>query len=782
MLEGLLELRDLNLYGNKVSAIVVPHNPKLLTKLETLNLGYNDLAYIPEELDRLKALRTLKVMNNFLEKIPMRVCDMELKTIDVSSNPVIQPPIETCERGICSMKRYYQCLRMEEQSKQKAMEALQSKAACQSKKPIKGKKVGGVGLNFNLSKPKRLIQVSLGRKTSDDSNASPLNESFSSATTPQNEQMSSQPQKLSPIHQRPSTHPSMPPLPTRSVSMPPEQLVSADPGAPPSSILPLNTKDIRPKSQSMSAVPDTPLIDATSVIEPAKAPQRLDSLGKSVENSRLPSWSESHMHAVDTDDGTKQKAYLHDRVDSNISSASAELTMEERMLRDEIDQVTVNDTLKVIFVGMAMAGKTSMIKRLIEGENAVIPKRDERTVGVDIYEWDPKIDKRFEHIDNRIQLQDKELEELCGDVNVKFSVWDFAGQHVYHATHELFFSQRALYVLVWDMGATNPATKQRKNLEDDDNSGGAFRLGYDSDGSNSDDYDDFISEEEARRADRALERDIDEKVQFWVDCIQSSAPGAAILPVASFNDLFEDNDHQEAKRRCDMLKQRLLVHEKRRLLGIEDRLKQYETQNRANDEAALRLRKLLGSYTRPKIIFGNDGEDSIVRVSGTKYTGFANLTQRIIDIATGRDKANFRYPIFRGHVGARIPRMRLEVREAVRRMRDRFKVVEWGYFINELRGMGLSSVEDISDALHFLTNIGELSYFGGVLPDKGQRTRLLDDSNVRILGPRNEHLGKGPELLIGCVVAHLLPSYSYSLLQIQQKRDRRLRRMKKFPQ
>ena len=50
------------------------------------------------------------------------------------------------------------------------------------------------------------------------------------------------------------------------------------------------------------------------------------------------------------------------------------------------------------------------------------------------------------------------------------------------------------------------------------------------------------AEEEARRADRALERDIDDKVQFWVDCSQSSAPGAAILPVASFNDHFTEND------------------------------------------------------------------------------------------------------------------------------------------------------------------------------------------------------------------------------------------------
>jgi len=311
------------------------------------------------------------------------------------------------------------------------------------------------------------------------------------------------------------------------------------------------------------------------------------------------------------------------------------------------DLVTINETLKVIFVGMAMAGKTSMIKRLIEGEDAVIPKRDERTIGVDIYEWDPTVDKRYKDIDNKIQLQDSELKELCPNANVKFSVWDFAGQQVYHATHELFFSPRALYVLVWDMGAKNPATKQKvRNIEESvTDQLGAFKLGYDSDASESDN-DNFLCEEEARRADRALERDIDEKVQFWVDCIQSSVPGAAILPVATFDDLFRKDDHCEAKRRCDILKKRLLKHEARRIQGIKDRLKEYVEQNRANDAPALRLRKLLGSYTRPKIIFGNDGDDSVVRVSGTEYTGFEKLTEKITNIATGRDTAKIPLPDF----------------------------------------------------------------------------------------------------------------------------------------
>lgn len=701
MLEGLPELQELNMYGNKVSVIVVPHSPTLLARLEILNLGYNDLAYLPEELDRLKALKTLKVMNNFLEKIPMRICNMELKVIDVSSNPVIQPPIETCERGIGSMKRYYHCLSMEEQSKPNALEALQSKAVRHSKKQAKSKKGSGVGLNLNFSKPKRRIHVSLGRRQSDDTSSSHSSTQKSHSIAP----------AITPNHTRRKAIPDI-------MSLSP--LVCDDPL----------------KLRSISATSETHAPITMNDSTPSKAPKRSQSLQDAAiieQTSRDKSTKSSIITTpnnilMETKSVTKGNNLTYPSKLDN----TAKMESTDNDSAYGTDQVTINNTLKVIFVGMAMAGKTSMIKRLIEGEDAVIPKKDDRTIGVDIYEWDPTIDKRYDHIDNRILLQDKELEKLCGNSNVKFSVWDFAGQHVYHATHELFFSPRALYVLVWDMGATNSATKQRVRNTNDSLTDirGAFKLGYDSDDESDSDDDDFFCEEEARRADRALERDIDEKVQFWVDCIQSTVPGAAILPVASFDDLFEENDHYEAKRRCDILKERLLKHEERRIQGIEDRLKKYVEQNRANDDPALRLRKLLGSYTRPKIIFGNDGEDSVVRVSGTKYTGFAHLTEKINNIATGRDTANYRYPIFRGHVGARIPRMRLRVLDAARRMRDRFKVVEWGYFFQELQKDGIECADNVSDALHFLTNVGELSYFGDVLPDRTEHNLTVQKEKL----------------------------------------------------
>ena len=625
MLAGLRELKDLDMFGNKISVIVVPHNHSLLSKLEILNLGYNDISYLPDELDQLRSLRVLKVRNNFLSKVPMRVCDMDLKSIEVSSNPISVPPLETCERGIGSMKRYYQQVRLEDQSKNRTVEESHRRGDRGKGKKDSKKKYSGFMKNLTLSK----------------SPAAGIKKQSSS----------------------PSVLPS-----------------------------------------SASAIPLTQT--KANLTVGAKQPETPDDIPREAIVKATPAteWSDEH----------------------GVIATDADVT---DIMVDKPQEITVNDTLKVIFVGMAMVGKTSMIKRLIEGRNAVIPTLDERTVGVDIYAWDPKQDKRFEHIDSRIQFEDKELAQTCGDVDVKFSVWDFAGQHVYHATHELFFSSNALYVLVWDMGATNKDTLKRKPSHLDEQ--GDFKLSYDSESDNEGDErdgedrssDGFCAEEDARRADRALERDIDEKIQFWVDCIQSSAPGAAILPVASHADYFESNGGQtEAKRRCNMLKDRLNRHEQQRIQGIQRRLQEYKDQNRAGDPAAHRLRNLLCPAARPKLVFGEGAEDCVVRVSGTQYSGFDLLTEKIVNIATGRYRGRWMYPIFHGHVGTRIPRMRLQVRDAVRGMRDRFKVVEWGYFINKIReSFNLSSVEDISDALHFLTSIGELSYFGSVMAMNNSR-------------------------------------------------------------
>jgi len=118
ILIGIPELRELNLYGNKLAALIIPDNVELLPKLHSIDLGYNELVYLPDNLDQLKSLRVIKVMNNILSRVPRRVCNMRcLKTIDVSSNPVRQPPIEICEQGMARMRRYWRCIAKESISK-----------------------------------------------------------------------------------------------------------------------------------------------------------------------------------------------------------------------------------------------------------------------------------------------------------------------------------------------------------------------------------------------------------------------------------------------------------------------------------------------------------------------------------------------------------------------------------------------------------------------------------------------------------------------------------------
>jgi hypothetical protein len=141
------------------------------------------------------------------------------------------------------------------------------------------------------------------------------------------------------------------------------------------------------------------------------------------------------------------------------------------------------------------------------------------------------------------------------------------------------------------------------------------------------------------------------------------------------------------------------------------------------DGEALLIQKLRCPFNRPKLLFGIDREQDVIRVSSENFTGFDRLAAGIVNIATGRERGGWQYPVFSGHIGARIPRMRMEVRDLVRKMRSNFKVVETGYFLNELEKAGMHNPDDVSDALHFLTNIGEISYFGEVISSAQRSTQ-----------------------------------------------------------
>ena len=83
---------------------------------------------------------------------------------------------------------------------------------------------------------------------------------------------------------------------------------------------------------------------------------------------------------------------------------------------------------KLIIVGEGKAGKTTLAQKLIDANYKLQPD-EKSTEGIDILPYE------FDHPDGH---------------RCKVKIWDFGGQEIYHATHQFFLSERAVYVLVTD--------------------------------------------------------------------------------------------------------------------------------------------------------------------------------------------------------------------------------------------------------------------------------------------------------------------------------------------
>ncbi|XP_069138297.1 uncharacterized protein [Argopecten irradians] len=85
---------------------------------------------------------------------------------------------------------------------------------------------------------------------------------------------------------------------------------------------------------------------------------------------------------------------------------------------------------KLMLVGLGGAGKTSLVKSLMSrNRSSNLTGADAITDGIDICTWNVKHDKD----------------------TISYSVWDFAGQTIYYNTHQFFLSDRAVYLLLWNI-------------------------------------------------------------------------------------------------------------------------------------------------------------------------------------------------------------------------------------------------------------------------------------------------------------------------------------------
>jgi hypothetical protein len=111
--------------------------------------------------------------------------------------------------------------------------------------------------------------------------------------------------------------------------------------------------------------------------------------------------------------------------------------------------------VKVLLVGDGAAGKTSLVKRLLDQD---FDKNESQTHGINI----------------------NTMEITQNNCKIKIHLWDFGGQEIMHATHQFFLSKRSLYILVLDgrkdekteywlnhiksFGGDSPALRRREPL------------------------------------------------------------------------------------------------------------------------------------------------------------------------------------------------------------------------------------------------------------------------------------------------------------------------------
>jgi internalin A len=94
--------------------------------------------------------------------------------------------------------------------------------------------------------------------------------------------------------------------------------------------------------------------------------------------------------------------------------------------------IVSNNEIKLILIGNSTAGKTTL-RKLLQGKK--YNSSEDSTHGIVMETW---------------SIKGKALKEFSDSGSLQVHIWDFGGQEYYHETHKLFFSNNAVYVVVWE--------------------------------------------------------------------------------------------------------------------------------------------------------------------------------------------------------------------------------------------------------------------------------------------------------------------------------------------
>ena len=307
----------------------------------------------------------------------------------------------------------------------------------------------------------------------------------------------------------------------------------------------------------------------------------------------------------------------------------------------------VQDTVKVVCLGLSNIASDVAFRN---------PLNANRKPGIHRYSW---------------SLQSTDPDSGCGGIHC--NIYDFAGQKVHHASQKVFFSPRSIYVIVWDMAASNPDTFPSKTTTTASAADSATTTTTETP---TDGVDTVTA---------AIERDIFKNVHFWVEAIQKAAPGAIILPVVSMDGKFGSSnevrqnlpiqslEENEIKRRCTMLKR---YFEK---------------------EATL--------MSQHNICFGND-DDPVLRVSESTDScdGLKALKGLVLQLSGESDLLP--------HLWQAVPPLHQRVRDMVTNTSNEgIRAVALSEMIDNQSGDTLD-IDELHSALRWLSDTGDILFYG----------------------------------------------------------------------
>jgi len=641
-----------------------------ISGLSELNVSFNHITSIADEFGLVfPYLKTVDVSYNRISKIDAKFLSNLncLQHLSLDGNQISVPPVHICLRGVAAMRRYYKAMPQDADAIRNSSDLVSVQSSTSVRDFSSSRKGGGLlgrQLTTEQSYMPNLIEVvvtspvPVATATTHDMRKSVLDNVRACSFTKGVKRLSSLVDIMkergnstnngSGHGQATSSSSATSAASGVQIPLAQGQFESAVPLIPTSAPLGTNSSNDRMNSSITSIPYTTPMIQ--SITEAPKFPSLPRSISAPLSQSTLRSLAE------------RKKVVKQDP--------------------------NVNNTVKLVVLGASGAGKTSMVQRLKHGVN---------------------VEERNGKSGNRIGVDIVECDIAKSDSDVKFSVWDFAGAGgSHHAINELFFSPMAIYIIVWDMHRTAQTKRNRSSSlcthSATDIGANPFSLAYESDDEDESDIlrDDASEADEKDFMEATLDRDMDEKVLTYIDCIQNRVPGAVIIPVCSHEDEF-DSSTLESARRAYTLRERILHHEQLHIEHLQRKLEQCG--NRRQD--LQRLRRMLTN--RPKFVFASASDFApAIRVSSKRCTGYELLHQRLSTVATGEH--------FVGHIGCILPRYYATVRQCVRDMRAKFKLIQFQHFLEALRNANIEETgqlteENVTDALLFMTCTGETSFY-----------------------------------------------------------------------